>query len=856
MFMTSASLHRAMRRTPLHRACLAFLLLQLAALFAAPRSASAASLQEVRGFGNNPSNARMFIYVPDKLAAAPPVLVAIHYCGGNANAYFTGTGYRALADQYGFIVVYPQTTSSDGCFDVHSDASLEHDGGGDSASIVSMVRYALDQHMGDASRVYVTGTSSGAMMTNVLLGAYPDVFRAGAAFAGVPYGCFAGPGGWNSACADGKVTKTGQAWGDLVRAAYPGYTGPRPRVQLWHGDKDETLDFHNFGEAIKQWTNVLGVSETPTSTEQNTPQRGWTRTRYADAAGIVRVEAVLEAGMTHNLTVLASEVVRFFGLDGKADPGGSGTGGADAGVADAGMASADAGVAVGNPSAGHDASVGPFGIPPGSAAPGAAGDAAVAAPVQGGYDAGALAAGDAGQLTARPFDDADDARDHHGSGCSVGSGAANYPGALALLLLACAAVLRMLRRRQRACALAARVCVVLSVAASFGCDGSPDDDDSQYSDASALSGGALGNGGVWSDAGRDAALPAGSGSGLWDAAAGGPPVALDAGAGPRPPVDAGGAPDGAAPPPRDAGSPPGGGGPLAPGRKFIGNITTNGQVRSDFAQYWDQITPENEGKWGSVEAVRNQMNWAGLDRVHDYAKQHGLAFKQHNMVWGNQQPGWLAGLPAAQQRAEVEEWIRLFCERYPDVALIDVVNEPPPHTTPVYMAALGGAGSSGYDWIVQAFKWTRQYCPNAKLILNDYNDIEYGADNTRIINIVKAIKAAGAPIDAVGAQAHDAYKIATNTVQTFIDQLASGAGLPVYITEYDINLADDTRQQQIMQSQISMFWNHSAVQGITLWGYIVGATWRSDTGLMSPGGTKRPAMTWLVDFINQQRMAP
>ena len=154
--------------------------------------------------------------------------------------------------------------------------------------------------------------------------------------------------------------------------------------------------------------------------------------------------------------------------------------------------------------------------------------------------------------------------------------------------------------------------------------------------------------------------------------------------------------------------------------------------------YWDQITPENEGKWGSVEGTRDQMNWSALDAIHNYAKQHNIPFKQHNFVWGSQQPGWIGGLSQADQRAEVEEWIRLFCERYPDTQLIDVVNEPPPHTTPSYMAALGGAGASGYDWIVQAFKWAHQYCPNAILILNDYNNIEYANDNSHTIDIVNA----------------------------------------------------------------------------------------------------------------------
>jgi endo-1,4-beta-xylanase len=284
--------------------------------------------------------------------------------------------------------------------------------------------------------------------------------------------------------------------------------------------------------------------------------------------------------------------------------------------------------------------------------------------------------------------------------------------------------------------------------------------------------------------------------------------------------------------------------------KFVGNITTSGQVRPDFDMYWNQITPENEGKWGSVEAVRNQMNWAGLDKAHDYAKQHGIKFKQHTLVWGSQQPSWLNGLSAAEQAAEVQQWIQLFCQRYPDVELIDVVNEPPPHTTPVYMNAIGGAGASGYDWIVQSFKWAHQYCPNATLILNDYNNIEYGNDNSHFIDIVNKIKAAGAPINAIGAQAHDAYKLPTDAVQGFVNKLTA-TGLPLYITEYDIDLANDAQQKTVMESQFTMFWKDPNIKGITIWGYIVGATWKPNTGLMTSAGAKRPAMTWLMSFLGK-----
>ena len=284
------------------------------------------------------------------------------------------------------------------------------------------------------------------------------------------------------------------------------------------------------------------------------------------------------------------------------------------------------------------------------------------------------------------------------------------------------------------------------------------------------------------------------------------------------------------------------------GKKFVGNISTNGAIRSDFVTYWNQFTPENEGKWGSVEATQGTYDWAPLDAEYKYTQSNNVVFKHHNFVWGQQQPSWTANLTTSNGPSTVQGWMNAVCTRYPNVKLIDVVNEPS-HNQPPYMNAIGGAGSSGYDWVVNAFKWARAACPNAILIMNDYNTIEYQADHDNFIKIAKAIKAAGAPIDAVGAQGHAAYNFSAATVQGFIDDLATQTGLPVYITEYDINVADDTQQSQIMQSQFTMFWNETNVKGITLWGYIEGATWETNTGLMTSSGTMRPAMTWLVNFL-------
>jgi poly(3-hydroxybutyrate) depolymerase len=155
------------------------------------------------------------------------------------------------------------------------------------------------------------------MMTNVLAAEYPDVFTAGAAFSGVPAGCFATANGslWNSQCSGGQITKTAQQWGDQARAMYPGYTGRYPRMQLWHGTTDSTLSYHNFGEGIKQWTNLHQVGQTPVSTDR--PQSTWTRTRYGAGGTQATVEGISISGTGHTLPQngMLAYAIAFLGLN-------------------------------------------------------------------------------------------------------------------------------------------------------------------------------------------------------------------------------------------------------------------------------------------------------------------------------------------------------------------------------------------------------------------------------------------------------------------------------------------------------------------------------------------------------------
>lgn len=337
-------------------------------------SAWAASLQPVtadwKGGANLPTDVSMYAYVPDKVAAKPPLLTLIHYCGGSAQAVKDqAAGLLKAADQYGFVIIVPSNADAQGkngrCWDVTSAKAQKRDGGGDTHAIAQMVRYGLTQYHGNADRVYSTGDSSGGMTTELMLALYPDIFKAGSSFAGVPAGC---SNVFDASGLCGLPAQTAMQWGDRVRAMYPNYTGHRPRIQLFHGDADDTIAFKNLAEGVKEWTNVLNLPTTPTSTDEtltlgNNPPHKASRQSWKNSCGYVTLDTFVEhkdaqGGGDHgpsDTLFVATYVVPFLGLDKTGDvdpeiqmcgPNGAG-GGSSGGAGGTGSGGASMGGAVG-----------------------------------------------------------------------------------------------------------------------------------------------------------------------------------------------------------------------------------------------------------------------------------------------------------------------------------------------------------------------------------------------------------------------------------------------------------------------------------------------------------------------------
>ena len=289
--------------------------------------------------------------------------------------------------------------------------------------------------------------------------------------------------------------------------------------------------------------------------------------------------------------------------------------------------------------------------------------------------------------------------------------------------------------------------------------------------------------------------------------------------------------------------------------KFLGNITTgwNSDMDTDgfiFADYWNQVTPENATKWGSVEGDRQgKFNWGGADKAAKYAKEHGFPFKFHTLVWGSQYPNWMNNLSTEKQYEAIVEWMDEAKKHYPDLPVIDVVNEAiSSHAPAPYKAALGGDGKTGYDWIIKAFQMAHERWPDAVLVYNDYNTFQWNTD--QFIDLVRTIRDAGAPVDAYGCQSHDLTGCSANTLKASMKKLQDALKMPMYVTEYDIGTANDNDQLKDYKAQIPLLWEADYCAGVTLWGWIYGKTWTTDgnSGLIK-NKKERPAMEWLREYM-------
>ncbi len=288
----------------------------LASLSTAPAAISG-TFSETQDFGSNPGNLRMYSYRPARLGEGAPLVVVLHGCNQSAPGYFEHSGWQAEADRGGFALLFPEQQLGPGpifdpngrnhptsCFNFAEVRDSTRDSG-EALSIRQMISTAVEDMEIDEDRIFVNGLSAGGGMTAVMLATYPEVFSSGAIIAGLPYRCGTRTATAPEACgisfpflpSNPAPDRSPEEWGDLVRAAAPaGFTGPWPRVSIWQGDADGTVDPPNARELVEQWTDVHRIDALP---DEQRDLGVALRAAYANPEGEILVELYALPGFAH-----------------------------------------------------------------------------------------------------------------------------------------------------------------------------------------------------------------------------------------------------------------------------------------------------------------------------------------------------------------------------------------------------------------------------------------------------------------------------------------------------------------------------------------------------------------------------
>jgi autotransporter-associated beta strand protein len=329
--------------------------------------------------------------------------------------------------------------------------------------------------------------------------------------------------------------------------------------------------------------------------------------------------------------------------------------------------------------------------------------------------------------------------------------------------------------------------------------------------------------------------------------------------------------------------------------KYLGNIIAT-SAPSNYGILWNQVTPENGTKWGTVEKNRGEYNWLEADIAYNWAKENGALFKFHTLVWGSQMPDWVVeSLSRAELKESVENYIKAAADHFNPkggLDMIDVINEPANPVLPDFMKealtlgyqsepANAGDPDNPYGWIIWPYQLARKYFPNSVLLTNEYN-IEENWQQMRepYITIINALKKApnlsnGEKnlLDGVGLQCHGVHQLTAEKFKACLDEIWEKTGLPMHITEFDqVASPTEEKQKDVYSTLIPVAWEHPHVAGITLWGYVQGSTWLKGNSQEGPTGTDsglqyapsyqanpsgdRPALTWLKQYMAAQEPLP
>lgn len=259
-------------------------------------------------FSNQAGTRAYKLYVPAGAPVAPRlVVVMLHGCTQNADDFAAGTQMNRLADEHGFLVVYPeqpQQANPSKCWNWFKRQDQMCDAG-EPSLIAGITREVAQRQGADTGRIFIAGLSAGAAMAVVLGETYPELFAGVGVHSGLPYGSAHDIPSAMAAMKGGRSGLPGAK--NLPGAAA---TVRRKAAQavptiVFHGDRDHTVQHSNADAIVQQALAAYRAREAgatlAASTQAGTAVGGhsYSRTVYADAQGRTHIEFWTVHGAGH-----------------------------------------------------------------------------------------------------------------------------------------------------------------------------------------------------------------------------------------------------------------------------------------------------------------------------------------------------------------------------------------------------------------------------------------------------------------------------------------------------------------------------------------------------------------------------